>query len=69
MFGATCNAFFLNVLQGPDGPAATSFDNPRKKGWLHKHGGSGMSSHWKKRWFIVDHHYLFYFKGPNVRKG
>ena len=45
----------------------TSFSNPRKTGWLYKHGGSGMSSHWRKRWFIVDHHYLFYYKGPNVR--
>ena len=25
-----------------------------------------MSSHWRKRWFVADHHYLFYYKGPNV---
>ena len=54
------------LLQGSEGPSATSFENPRKVGWLSKHGGSGVSSHWKKRWFIVDHHYLFYYKGPNV---
>ena len=53
-------------LQSSDGPSASSFISPRKTGWLYKHGGSGVSSHWRKRWFIVDHHYLFYYKGPNV---
>jgi len=57
----------LLCVQASDGPTASSFSNPRKTGWLYKHGGSGMSSHWRKRWFIVDHHYLFYYKGPNVR--
>ena len=48
------------------GPAASSFESPSKVGWLYKHGGSGVSSHWRKRWFVADHHYLFYYKGPNV---
>ena len=54
-------------MQGNDqGPGAGSFESPSKTGWLYKHGGSGMSSHWRKRWFVADHHYLFYYKGPNV---
>ncbi|KAL5481724.1 hypothetical protein EMCRGX_G021952 [Ephydatia muelleri] len=47
-------------------PPATSFVNPRKTGWLYKHGGSGVSSHWRKRWFVADNNYLFYYKTPSV---
>lgn len=52
---------------GDDGPAASAFPSPRKVGWLFKQGGSGLKG-WKKRWFIADHHYLFYYKGPNEKK-
>jgi hypothetical protein len=57
----------LSPSQIDQGPAASSFESPSKVGWLYKHGGSGVSSHWRKRWFVADHHYLFYYKGPNVR--
>ena len=50
-----------------DGPPANSFTSPRKTGWLTKHGGHGIGANWKKRWFILDNHYLFYYKGQNVR--
>lgn len=47
-------------------PGAGSFNNPKRTGWLFKHGGSGISSHWKKRWFVADDHHLFYYKSPSV---
>ena len=56
----------LSPPQIDQGPGASSFECPSKVGWLYKHGGSGVSSHWRKRWFVADHHYLFYYKGPNV---
>ena len=56
----------ISFTQGTDGPAVSTFASPAKVGWLYKHGGSGISSHWKKRWFIADNHYLFYYKLPNV---
>lgn len=62
------NSLSLSAQGGgsDQGPAANSFESPSKVGWLYKHGGSGMSSHWRKRWFVADHHYLFYYKGTNV---
>lgn len=52
---------------GQDGPPADSFVNPQRTGWLTKHGGSGMGANWRKRWFVLDHHYIFYYKQKNVR--
>ena len=50
-----------------DGPPADSFMNPQRTGWLTKLGGSGMGANWRKRWFVLDHHYIFYYKQKNVR--
>ena len=50
-----------------DGPPAESFVNPQRTGWLTKLGGSGMGANWRKRWFVLDHHYIFYYKQKNVR--
>eukprot|EP00128_Syssomonas_multiformis_P010423 Colp12_sorted_trinity150504_noHs@30540 len=45
-------------------PAADSFTNPVKAGWLTKFGGqsNAFGGNWRKRWFILDHHQLFYYK-------
>eukprot|EP01137_Pigoraptor_chileana_P026873 Opistho-2@8788 len=44
------------------GPAADSFTNPQKTGWLTKLGGKGMTSNWRRRWFVLEDNYLFYYK-------
>mmetsp|Transcript_5120 Transcript_5120/g.7216 ORF Transcript_5120/g.7216 Transcript_5120/m.7216 type:complete len:938 (+) Transcript_5120:3-2816(+) len=43
-----------------EGKAWSSAD---KKGWLTKQGGNIKT--WKKRWFILNHNCLYYFKTPS----
>lgn len=50
------------------GPPANSFAEPRLVGWLTKQGGQGIGSNWRKRYFVLDHHYLFYYKTDKDRK-
>ena len=54
-------------LQPNAGPASNSFENPRKAGFMTKHGGQGIKANWKKRYFVLDSGYLFYYASENVR--
>lgn len=49
----------------PEVPAS-SLENPDMKGWLLKQGGSVRN--WKKRWFILKDHCLFYYASPKDKK-
>ena len=35
---------------------------------MTKLGGTGIMSNWKKRWFILDNHYIFYYTAPSDKK-
>jgi len=48
------------------GPAASSFEGAAKRGWLTKLGGQGFKKNWRKRWFILEDNYLYYYKTPEV---
>ncbi|XP_062516717.1 PH domain-containing protein DDB_G0287875-like isoform X2 [Corticium candelabrum] len=51
-------------MSKPQGPAADAFPCPAKTGFLNKEGGSGF---WQKRWMVLDHHYLFYYKAKDSK--
>jgi hypothetical protein len=38
------------------------------KGWLTKLGGQGIKKNWRKRWFVLDHHYIFYYTSEKDKK-
>ena len=56
-------------FQQSSGPSSNSFENPRRTGFMTKHGGQGFKANWKKRYFVLDSGYLFYYASENVRSG
>eukprot|EP00999_Lentomonas_sp_LEN2_P001891 NODE_302_length_1681_cov_86.588803_g271_i0.p1 GENE.NODE_302_length_1681_cov_86.588803_g271_i0~~NODE_302_length_1681_cov_86.588803_g271_i0.p1 ORF type:complete len:525 (-),score=111.26 NODE_302_length_1681_cov_86.588803_g271_i0:52-1626(-) len=50
------------------GPPATEFKDPAKSGWLTKQGGSGFKKNWRRRWFVLDDNYMYYYKTPEDRE-
>lgn len=46
--------------------SAISLRNAQKQGYLTKEGGSGIKKNWKKRWFILQADYLYYFTDDAV---
>ena len=56
-----------SVFQPSAGPASNSFENPRRTGFMTKHGGQGFKANWKRRYFVLDSGYLFYYASENVR--
>eukprot|EP00118_Oscarella_pearsei_P025831 m.308865 g.308865 ORF g.308865 m.308865 type:complete len:668 (+) comp44968_c0_seq1:77-2080(+) len=56
------------MSKAPDGPAATSFVSPTKVGSVMKLGGKDGHGGWQKRYVVLDHHYLFYFKTEKDKK-
>jgi len=46
-----------------------TFMAPNKSGWLQKKNHSSMSSgRWKKHWFVLSEHVLYYFDSPGEEK-
>jgi hypothetical protein len=56
-----------NIIPG-DLPSPASLTNTRKQGYLVKLGGKGLNRNWKKRWFILDDHSLYYFTDEMASK-
>jgi len=47
--------------------SAISLRNAAKQGYLTKEGGKGLKKNWKKRWFILQEEYLYYYTDDAVR--
>jgi hypothetical protein len=41
--------------------SSLSLKNAKKQGWMLKEGGTGVSKNWKRRFFILEGEYLYYF--------
>lgn len=46
--------------------SAISLRNAQKQGYLTKEGGKGLKRNWKKRWFILQGDYLYYYTDDAV---
>ena len=43
-----------------------TFMAPQKSGWLSKQNHGGMTR-WKRHWFVLSEHVLYYFEAPGER--
>jgi len=50
------------------GPPASAFDSSAKKGWLTKVGGQGFKRNWKRRWFVMEDNYIYYYRTPDDKE-
>jgi hypothetical protein len=41
--------------------SSLSLKNAKKQGWMWKEGGAGVSKNWKRRFFILEAEYLYYY--------
>lgn len=50
----------LNVIHDPGNRPALSLKSPKKQGWMWKEG-NGVTKSWKRRFFILEGEYLYFY--------
>lgn len=52
----------------PHKRSSLSLKNAKKQGWMWKEGGAGVSKNWKRRFFILESEYLYYYDEEVAKK-